>query len=63
MKDDKGMDDIKPGPQSRVKGGGGQNSGSAKVISAGNKRGPDKRQGSSMGVTTTNRFPGNMGHS
>jgi len=63
MKDQKGMDDVKPGPSSRVKGVGGQNAGAAKVISGGNKRGKPASGGSSMKVSTTNRFPGNMGNS
>ena len=39
MANQKGMADVKPGPYSRVKGGGGQNAGSAKTMSGGNKRG------------------------
>ena len=63
MDNQKGMDDIKPGPKSRVKGGGGQNAGSAKVISGGNKRGGDKDGGTKMGVTVRNNYPGGMGNS
>ena len=49
----------------RVKGGaGGQNDGSAKTMSGGNKRGDMKRGGgSSMGVKPRNNYPGGMGNS
>jgi hypothetical protein len=63
MKNQKGMDDVKPGPSSRVKGVGGQNNGSAKVISGGNKRGKQAGDHSRTKMSTTNRYPGNMGNS
>lgn len=63
MANQKGMADVKPGPYSRVKGGGGQNAGSAKTMSGGNKRGGKSGGGSSMGVKPRNNYPGGMGNS